>query len=202
MEQDLNKLSQTLNKKNFETFVCEKKEDAIRLVENMLEDDAVSSVGVGNSDTLRELGLYEVFKRHAQNVYIHKPLITVEIDRKALTCDMYFCSANAVAMDGHIVNIDGMGNRVGATCFGPKRLVYVIGKNKIVPTLEGALWRARNVAAPGIAKKYGRKTPCAKTGICTDCNATECVCAVTSIHRRKPSGMDISVILIGEELGI
>ena len=66
----------------------------------MLEDDAVSSVGVGNSDTLRELGLYEVFKRHAQNVYIHKPLITVEIDRKALTCDMYFCSANAVPWMG------------------------------------------------------------------------------------------------------
>ena len=202
MQQDINKLSQTLKRKNFEAFVCLQKTDAISLIESVLGERAPASIGVGNSETLRQLGLYEVFERHAENVYVHKPGEAADADRLALVSDIYFCSANAVSMDGHIVNIDGTGNRVAATCFGPKKLIYVVGKNKVVPTLEDALWRARNVAAAGIAKKYGRKTPCAVTGKCSDCNSPECVCAVTSIHRRKPHGIDITVILVDESLGI
>ena len=204
MREQLEKLKETLIKKHFDAVVCADSRAAISCAAGILAGFAgLSSVAAGNSETLRQLGLFDVFTQYSPKVFAHKPGgATIEEDREALTSDIYFCSANALSMDGHIVNIDGTGNRTAATCFGPKKLVYIIGRNKVVPTLDDALIRARNTAAAGVAKKYGRKTPCTATGECSDCNAPECVCAVTTIHRRKPHGIDITVLLVDEDLGI
>lgn len=118
-----------------------------------------------------------------------------------MTADYYLTSANAISLDGNIVNIDGTGNRTAATCFGPKNLIYVIGKNKIANTLEDAMNRAK-CSAVELAKRYNRKTPCVVTGKCENCVSPECICAVTTIHRKKPYGINITVILINEDLGI
>ena len=134
-------------------------------------------------------------------MYPHIPGRAEKEERKALTADFYLTSANAVSLDGNIVNIDRTGNRVGATCFGPQRVIYLIGKNKITDNLDSALETAKETAIK-LSRHYGFNTPCAKTGRCTDCTSPESICSITTIHRRKPRGMMVSVFLIDEELGL
>ncbi len=199
---DLISLSKTLKRRGFEVEVCRDKAQARDAVRRIIEANGpAGSAGFGNSDTIRSLGLYDMLSEYTPNIYKHEPGIGSDADRKALISDYYFSSANAVSLDGHIVNIDGTGNRTAATCFGPKRLIYVIGRNKITGTLEEALRRAKQAAAK-LAAMAKRKTPCAVTGECGDCLSPECVCAITTIHRKKPYGIDISVILIDEDLGL
>lgn len=199
---DLLLLSKALKKRGFEVWVCEDGRQARNAVKRIIETNGpAGSAGFGNSETARSLGLHEMLSQYTKNIYIHEPGVGSDADRKALTADYYFTSANAVSLDGHIVNIDGTGNRTAAACFGPKRLIYVIGRNKITGTLEEAMRRAKR-AAVELAKKNKRKTPCAVTGECCDCLSPECVCAVTTIHRKKPFGTDISVVLINEDLGL
>ena len=111
---------------------------------------------------------------------------------------------NGLAETGEIVNIDGNCNRVAASMFGPKRVYYVVGINKIAPDFEKALWRARNVAAPKNAQRLGKKTPCAvKADRCYDCKSPERICRGLSVLWRKPTGFEqAEVVLIEEELGM
>ncbi len=200
--QDLLLLTKALKRRGFDVDLCEDGNQARGAVERIIgANGPAGSVGFGNSETIRNLGLYETMSRHTPNIYIHEPGVGSDDDRKALTADYYFTSANAVSLDGQIVNIDGTGNRTAATCFGPKRVIYVIGRNKVAATLEEALLRAKQ-AAVKLAQKNKRKTPCALTGECSDCLSPECVCAITTIHRKKPLGTDMSVILINEDLGL
>ena len=156
------------------------------------------SVGIGSSMTLEKLGIKTSLKNYAKEVFPHLPGQVGDDERRALTADYYLCSANAISMNGHIVNIDGTGNRVAATCFGPKHMIYLIGKNKITDTLEDALNRAKETAVQ-LAKYFNRKTPCVKTGECSECLSKESICAITTIHRKKPYGIDISVFLIKDQ---
>lgn len=202
MNEHLSALSNTLNKRGFNAYVCEDFIQANQVVQDIISEcTSVRSIGFGNSVTLKSMGLHEIAEKYTKNIYIHSPIGTEDTDRMALTSDVYLTSANAVSLDGHIVNIDGTGNRTAATCFGPKHVIYVIGKNKITNTLEDAISRAKN-AAVELAKMYNRKTPCVITGKCEDCISPECICAVTTIHRKRPYGINISVILIDEEIGI
>lgn len=132
---------------------------------------------------------------------IHRPGNAGRNERDALSADIFLSSANAVSLDGQIVNIDGTGNRVAATCFGPRHVIFVVGMNKITETLEGAMARAKE-AAVKLAIHYRRKTPCVKTGICTDCLSAECICSVMAIHRKNPLGNKVSVFLVAENLGL
>ena len=124
--------------------------------------------------------------------------------RRAMLADVYLTSVNGLAETGEIVNIDGNCNRVAASMFGPKRVYYVVGINKIAPDFEKALWRARNVAAPKNAQRLGKNTPCAaKADRCYDCNSPERICRGLSVLWRKPTGFEqAEVVLIGEELGM
>jgi hypothetical protein len=205
MNASLQELAATLRKRGFQAEVCANCSEARAFVlQNVAEWQAsqpLRSVGVGNSDTTRATGLLDALAHITSAIHIHKPLNTAETDRLALTADLYLTSANAIALDGHIVNIDGTGNRTAATCFGPRQVVYLIGRNKIVPTLADALLRARQ-AAVVLCRRYGRKTPCVVTGVCEDCLSPECICAVTTIHRKKPFGVDMTVVLIDEDLGV
>ena len=116
-------------------------------------------------------------------------------------CDCFLCSANAISEEGEIVNVDGIGNRVAAMTFGPRKVVVVAGANKIAPDLRAALQRVREVAAPMRAKSLGMETPCAASGRCADCNAPQRICRVTAILHRPPMLTDISVVLVAQPLG-
>jgi hypothetical protein len=193
----LEKISANLIRRGFETAIFPTGKEAAQFV---LEMVAGCSVGYGGSITCKTLGLFDSIGTPAHEVYTHLPGRAGEDERKALLADIFLSSANALSMDGHIVNIDGTGNRIAATSFGPRRVVYLIGKNKIVPTLHDALLRAKE-AAVAVARHYKRKTPCVTTGKCEDCLSPDCVCSITTIHRKCPAGLAASVLLINEDLG-
>ena len=125
-----------------------------------------------------------------------------EMLKKALTCGTFLMSSNAISADGQLVNIDGTGNRVAALCFGPEQVIMVAGMNKVAGDLEGAMRRAREVAAPVNAQRFaGLKTPCSVTGLCADCTGPDSICCqIVTTRICRPAGR-IKVVLVGEELG-
>jgi hypothetical protein len=118
-----------------------------------------------------------------------------------MVADLFLSSSNAVTLNGELVNIDGVGNRVNSTNFGPGKVILVVGYNKIVEDVQEAIQRIKNVAAPLNARRLNVDVPCAKVGKCVDCNSPNRICRAIVIHERKPSLTDILVILVGEELG-
>jgi len=165
------------------------------------------SVGHGGSDTLRQLGVldrlrsgdYHFLDRHR---FGHSYDEQLTIRRANLSADVYVASSNAVSIDGALVNIDGDGNRVAALAFGPKRVVLFVGRNKLCDDLDGAVDRARNVAAVRLATQLRKETPCAKTGVCHDCVAPDRICRQLSIIERcEPPGR-ITLLSINEDLGL
>ena len=191
-----------LEKNGFQTFFVPTKDKALDKVLSFIPSNA--NVGIGGSVTLREINLIEALTARGNTVFEHwsQPEENVtSIMRKQLNSDVFVASSNAVTEDGKLVNIDKAGNRVAAMIFGPKNVILVIGINKIVKDLEEGMRRLRNIAAPMNAKRRGDKTPCATTGICTDCETSDRVCRIITIMEKKPSRTDMTLILVGEELG-
>ena len=139
-----------------------------------------------------------VFDHWRQNLSKEEAL---EIRLQQGRCDCFLCSANGISLTGEIVNVDGAGNRTNGMCFGTKKVVIIAGMNKVRPDLEGALRRVREVAGPMRARSLDVKTPCAETGICSDCNSPLRICRITTILHRRPMLSDISVVLINQALG-
>ena len=159
------------------------------------------TIGFGGSVTLKELGLYEALGETNAVVW-HNKIAAFEVRQLANCAEVYLTSANAVTEAGQIVNIDATGNRVAMTAFGPKTCYHIVGKNKITATLEEALHRCRNVAAPRNAQRLGTKTPCAQKGDkCYDCNSPARICRVTTIIDRAPLGMECEIVFVDQELG-
>jgi hypothetical protein len=163
-------------------------------------------VGVGGSLTIRELGILEQLEAKGHTVYNHwKPGLSkesvLEIRKFQMTSDIFLSSINAITMNGELVNIDGIGNRVNSTNFGPGKVILVAGYNKIVEDVQEGIKRIKNVAAPLNARRLNIDVPCAKLGKCVDCTTPNRICRVVVIHERKPSLTDILIILVGEELG-
>lgn len=164
------------------------------------------TVGLGGSVTIREAGLDVLLKERGNTVFDHwdNSKSTAENDetrKKELLADYFLTGINAVTREGDLVNIDGVGNRVAAMMFGPKQVIAIIGYNKIAGTMEEALWRIKNVAAPKNCQRLGLPAPCAKTGRCTNCPPSVSVCRITSILSYKPLQTDFTVILTPLELG-
>lgn len=161
----------------------------------------------GGSTTLQQLGIKEALLQDNRWTVLNRdgaatPEERVQIDRQAFTADTYLCSANAIAATGELVNIDGNANRVAALAFGPKRVIVVASINKIAPTLDAALERARNVAAPANALRFDCGTPCTVKGRCFDCKADKTVCAQILITRFSAEKHRITVVLVnGEDAG-
>lgn len=157
------------------------------------------TVGHGGSVTLQEMGLLDRLESHAV-LYRHQP---GNIPAGAWTAQAYLCSVNGLAETGEIVNIDGTCNRVASTLFGHEELYLVVGKNKIAPDYDAALWRARNIAAPLNARRLGRKTPCAVKGDkCYHCNSPERICRSLTVLWKKPFGIQrAEVVLVDQDLG-
>ena len=160
------------------------------------------TVGFGGSVTLKDMGLYELLGSHNE---VHWHWVNGPEERKAaMGTQVYLSSANGLAETGEIINIDGSGNRVAATLYGHEKVYLVVGRNKIAPDYEKALWRARNIAAPLNARRLNRKTPCAlkEEMKCYDCKSPERICNGLTVLWRKMGGVkECEVVLIQEELG-
>ena len=193
-----------LKKHDFDAHFTETVDDAANLIFEIIY--GYETFGFGGSDTSRALGILERLKAEGKTVYDHwQEGLTKEQDLEIRLqqgrCDCFICSANAISAEGEVVNVDGIGNRTSAMAFGPKKVVIVAGMNKVRPNIESALRRIREVAGPMRAKSLGMETPCAETGVCTDCNSPQRICRITTILHRKPMLSDISVILVNESLG-
>ena len=189
-------------KKNFEdhrfqTSYFETKEEAASYLKEQIVG---KSVGFGGSVTTREMGLYEKLGENNQ-VYWHWEVPGPETYRNAHNADVYILSANGVAETGEIINIDGTGNRLAASIFGPKKVYYIVGKNKIAPDIPSAIKRAKDIAAAKNAVRLNRKTPCAATGVCHNCSSPDRICGMTLIVERPGTGMDVEILFVNEELG-
>jgi len=201
-DQKIQKTLAALEKNGFQTFLVPTRAEALDKVLSLIPSDA--DVGIGGSVTLREINLIEALTARGNTVFQHwlQPEENVTtIMRKQLNSEVFLASSNAVTEDGKLVNIDKAGNRVAAMIFGPKRVILIIGINKIVKDLNEGIRRARNVAAPMNARRRGDKTPCATTGVCTDCETSDRICRVITIMEKKPSRTDVTVILVGEDVG-
>lgn len=159
----------------------------------------------GGSATIREMGLTQAV--HAGNWTVidrdlaRTPEERADLHRRGLLSDWYLMSANAISAEGVLVNIDGTGNRLAALCYGPRQILVLCSADKILPTTEAAIGRARNTAAPANALRFGGKTPCAADGLCHNCLSPDCICSQLLLTRAcRPAGR-IHVFLIGETLG-
>lgn len=164
-------------------------------------------VGFGDSRTMIDMKLYDRLSVHNE---VHDPNQSkdddefVEIAKRALTTEIYLTSVNAMAETGEMVNIDGTGNRIAGSLFGHRKVYFVVSTNKIEPTLEKAILRARNIAAPKNSMKYNLPTPCVANGgdKCYDCKSPKRICNALVIHLRKMNDVeDVEIILIDEEMG-
>ena len=193
-----------LKKHGFDAHLVSSGAEARDLILGMAGDH--ETFGFAGSDTTRGIGLIEELKERGKTVYDHwqKGLSReqdLEIRKKQVLSDCFLCSANAISVSGEVINVDGIGNRTNGMTFGPKKVFIVAGMNKVTADLESGLKRISEVAAPMRAKSLSMETPCAETGLCSDCNAPQRICRATVILHRKPVLTDISVILIKEALG-
>lgn len=161
-----------------------------------------TSIGIGGSVTIDTLGVYDRLCE-SNEVFWHWKNHAPETRERAGKAETYLCSANGVSETGEIVNIDGFGNRVAGTIYGPERVFLVVGRNKIAPDLTGAIDRARNIAAPLNARRLNRHTPCAVgEPRCHDCRSPEKICGVMTVFFMPPTSIkEFHVILVDEDLG-
>lgn len=156
------------------------------------------TIGIGGSVTIRDMGLAERLSTHAR-VYWHWDEATLE---QAASAQVYLTSVNGLAETGELINIDGTGNRVASGLYGHEKVYFVVGRNKIAPDYDAALWRARNIAAPKNAQRLQVDTPCAAKGDrCYDCKSPGRICRALVVYWEKPKSMDMEVVLIDEDLG-
>lgn len=192
-------LEKNFTNRGFKVSFFDSKEDAVAYLCGSLEG---KKLAFGGSGTLKEMGLYEKLSEKNEVIW-HWVNNTKETKMEALTAEIYLLSANGVSEKGDIVNIDGAGNRLAASLFGPGKVIYVIGKNKIEKDLESAMYRARNVASPQNAMRFGLDTPCVKAGgtKCFDCNHPQRICNGFSIVARPMLKQEVEVLFVDEVLG-
>ncbi|MDI6870090.1 MAG: lactate utilization protein [Bacillota bacterium] len=194
-----------LAKRNITGLYFESGREAAEAVLAMIP--AQATVGFGGSVTLHSLGLYQqILEGPYRSFNRFDSTLTgeqlLEVQRQALLADWFLTGTNAITLDGRLVNIDGRGNRVAALLFGPKRVVVVCGTNKIVPTLDDALERVKQVACPLNARRLGLRIPCGLTGVCHDCTRTDQrMCNLITIVEGQQDPTRMTVVLVGETLG-
>lgn len=196
-----------LEQNGFAAYYCETRQEAAEKVKTLVPKG--SRVGRGGSVTTALLNLFPLLE--AEGCTILDPYQTglppaqsMQIRRDILAADVMLASANAVTWDGKIVNIDGVGNRVAAFIFGPKKVIMVAGKNKLAEDVDGAIRRIKTVASPMNARRLNLNTPCAQRGTCIGgdgCASPDRICSATVILEKKPKASDIHVIIVGEDLG-
>ena len=181
-------------------YYAASKEDALAKALELIPKGA--SVTMGGAMSAREIGLVDALKEGEYN-FIDRD--NYEDKRAAMLAaydaDVFLSSTNAMTNDGILVNVDGNSNRVSAIAQGPKKVVFIVGMNKVCADLDSAMKRARNVAAPINAQRFDIDTPCKKTGACMDCKSSDTICCQILITRFSRHEGRIHVILVNEDLG-
>ena len=196
-------LVKNLQKRHFEAYYCATKEEALQQVMALLPEG--STVGWGGAISASQVGVQAAVHAGSYNVIdraqFSDPAEKLRCMRQCFDADYFITGANALCLEGQMVNIDGNGNRVGMIVYGPKNIIVVAGMNKVCATLEDAVRRARTVAAPMNQQRFGLPNPCTCTGVCADCLSESSICNQILITRNcKPAGR-IKFVLVGEELG-
>ena len=196
-------LIKNLKRRHIEGFYCPTAKEAVQKVSELIEDG--SSVTWGGTMTVRDLGIPDYLRNRGTLDVLDRDLAETPEEKQAMylrafSSDVYLTSANAISEDGVIVNIDGNGNRVAAITWGPKKVIFVIGLNKVAQNVEAALARARSTAAPTNAARFDIQTPCQADGVCHNCNSPQSICNYIHFLRNSPKGRHV-VVLVGEELG-
>jgi hypothetical protein len=204
-EKQVERAINALKKNNFEALYVADSKAALEEVMKRIPDG--STVGVGGSVTLGQIGLLDALKNRKINLIwpfqqARNDEERIELIRKSFSADFFLSSTNAVTEDGKLYNVDATGNRVGAMFIGPKQVIVVAGVNKIVKDIEAAEKRVRDWTAPQNAKRLNRKTPCVETGVCADCSSPDRICNIYVTLAKRPSRTDVIIILVGEKLGI
>lgn len=204
-EKQVERTINALKKNNFEAFFVPDSKSACEEVFKQIPEGA--TVGVGGSVTLMQIGLIdELAKRNIRLIWPIRqgktPEEVFDLIRKSFSVDIFLSSTNAVTEDGKLFNVDATGNRAGAMFIGPKKTIVICGVNKIVRDIEAAEKRIREWTAPQNAKRLGRKTPCTEAAMCADCKSPDRICNIYVTLAKKPARIDMTVILVGEQLGI
>ena len=198
-----NRVVKNLESRNMEAYFVKTKEESLKKALELIPEG--SSISWGGTASAKEIGLLDAVHEGNYEVYDREeaqaPELKNEIAHKALDCDFFIGSTNALAENGVMVNIDGNANRVAAFAFGPKNVLLIVGMNKVVKSEEDAMSRARNEAAPINAQRFGLDTPCSKNGMCYDCKSPDCICCQILITRYSRVAKRIKVILVDENLG-
>ena len=196
---DFTDLKEKLKNNHFEVSVFDTKEEACAYLNKEIDGTSVAS---GGSQTLKEMGILEMLKKHNEVIERNDKEDTAVTMQKQMTTDIYLLSANAIdAEDGALLNIDGNGNRVSSSLYGHKKIYFVAGKNKVSKDFHTALSRLRNVVAPKNTVRLCKNTPCRTGGHCFDCNSDDRICNALVVYWKKIRSMDMEVVLINEELG-
>ena len=194
------KVIKGLESRNMSGYYAATKEEAVKKALELIPEG--SSITMGGAMSAREIGLVDVLKSDKYD-FIDRDLY--EDKRAAMLAaydaDVFLSGANAMTEDGVIVNIDGNANRVSAIAQGPKKVIFIVGMNKICDDVDGAMKRARNVAAPINAQRFGLDTPCSKTGSCMNCKSPDTICCQILITRFSRNEERIHVILVNDNLG-
>ena len=197
-------LVKNLRKRHFEAYYCNNKAEALQKALELIPKG--TSVGWGGVMSAEQIGLLDAVRQGGYQVLDRESCTTQEErDRMALAClsaDVFITGANAMSMDGQMVNIDGTGNRVAAIVYGPKKVLVIAGMNKVCDTIESAVQRARTVAAPMNMQRFMKDTPCAVTGQCGDCKSETCICNQILVTRNCRPVNRICFLLVGEDLGL
>ena len=194
------KVIKGLQSRNMSGYWAESREEALRIALELIPEG--SSVSMGGAMSAHEIGLVEAVKSGNYR-FIDRDAMT---DKRAAMlagydADVFLSSCNAITEDGVLVNIDGNANRVSAIAQGPRKIVMIVGMNKVCPDVDTAMKRARNVAAPINAQRFGLSTPCAKTGACMNCKSPDTICCQFLITRYSRHAGRIHVILVNDNLG-
>ncbi len=205
----LNEVKKALEENNFEVFLADNAADASKIVqEGILPKTGAKTVSWGGSMTFIDTGLYnsikdnpslEIFDTFDKSLSGEEK---IELRRRALLVDLFITGTNAITEMGQLVNLDMIGNRIGGITFGPKHVVILVGRNKIVSDLEDAMYRVMNYVAPANAMRLDMKTPCVETSRCEECKSPDRICNTWTITEKSfPKGR-VKVVLINEDLGL
>jgi len=199
-----------LEANNFDTRLAKDRDAVNEMILSSISKDAL--VSVADSATVRQIRIIEELERRGIRVLNPfsrelttdpaKTVVRDNMSRRMFSCDVLIVGTNAVTRDGKLVNIDAVGNRVASMVFGPRKVIIIAGRNKIVKNVDEALHRIKNLIAPFHAKTKKFATPCAQTGKCSDCSAPRRICSVTAIMEKRPWRTEITVILVNEDLGL
>jgi len=196
---------ESLNKNGFTAIYCPTQKEAADYI--ITEAEKAKTIGFGGSLSVAGLKITDKLKEMGKELLIHGlPELSDEerlaVMRRQLTCDLFLAGTNALTLSGCLINIDATGNRVGSMAFGPRKVIVVAGRNKLVRDIEEGLRRIKECAAPPNARRLKFKTPCAETGFCSDCNSPNRICRITTIIERKPRLTDMRVLVVNEDMGL